>query len=255
MHTNLTELIQRGSSTAKAGFQNEKDIIKKFNNWKGDKDAQEWLGIMAYPIENIEKIEALQVKGSHKADIQIKITVRSNETRIAENISIKLASNPQGFNQIDKRRIDKYVKLWAIPQNVSNPLRLFTGETMPTCKNTKDPRRMFLNELDAESQTSLMKFFDENKTMIISDLFKGRDEFSASWMIIYQKHVKIWTLLPIAVVIKYYASGDVRITKQGGLKIGRVGMQRKGGDQGRESAKMLQFKFNPCEIVNNSLSQ
>jgi len=28
-----------------------------------------------------------------------------------------------------------------------------------------------------------------------------------------------------------------------------VTMQRKGGDGGRDTAKMLQFKINPCEIV------
>ncbi|MDY3113810.1 MAG: hypothetical protein SOW25_05730 [Helicobacter sp.] len=32
------------------------------------------------------------------------------------------------------------------------------------------------------------------------------------------------------------------------MKIGKVGVQRKGGDGGKESAKMLQFKLNPCEL-------
>ena len=46
-------------------------------------------------------------------------------------------------------------------------------------------------------------------------------------------------------------SGDVRITREGSLKIGKIGMQRKGGDSGRESAKMLQFKINPVELFEN----
>ncbi len=37
------DLIKRGSQTAKDGFKNEDDIVKKFNNWKNDKDAQIWL--------------------------------------------------------------------------------------------------------------------------------------------------------------------------------------------------------------------
>jgi hypothetical protein len=46
-----------------------------------------------------------------------------------------------------------------------------------------------------------------------------------------------------------FGSGEVLITKQGNLKIGKIGMQRKGGDGGRETAKMLQFKINPVELL------
>jgi hypothetical protein len=48
------DLIQRGSKTAKDGFKNEKDIVDKFNNWKKDKIAQDWLKIMGYDIKEIE---------------------------------------------------------------------------------------------------------------------------------------------------------------------------------------------------------
>jgi R.HinP1I restriction endonuclease len=41
----------------------------------------------------------------------------------------------------------------------------------------------------------------------------------------------------------------VLITKQGNLKIGKVGLQRKGGDGGRNSANQMQFKINPMEIT------
>jgi hypothetical protein len=36
-------LVEKGSQTAKEGFKNEDDIVKKFNNWKKDKIAQSWL--------------------------------------------------------------------------------------------------------------------------------------------------------------------------------------------------------------------
>ena len=41
-------LVDRGSQTAKDGFKNEEDIIKKFNDWEKDKDAQTWLISMKY---------------------------------------------------------------------------------------------------------------------------------------------------------------------------------------------------------------
>ncbi|MEQ1762789.1 MAG: hypothetical protein ABL984_06525 [Pyrinomonadaceae bacterium] len=41
----------------------------------------------------------------------------------------------------------------------------------------------------------------------------------------------------------------MEITRAGNLKIGRITMQRKGGDGGRETAKMLQFKINPALLI------
>jgi hypothetical protein len=143
---NIKELVKRGSSTAKGGFSNEDDVVKKFNNWKNDKDAQAWLKIMDYNLDKIEKIEAIKITGSHKTDVQVKIKIYLKESIVAENISIKLVSNPTGFNQIDKRWVDKYAELWEIPKNIIKSLKLFTEETAPQKKNIKDLRRMFFDE-------------------------------------------------------------------------------------------------------------
>ena len=59
-----------------------------------------------------------------------------------------------------------------------------------------------------------------------------------------------WTLRPVDHVIKFYSEGPVVVTSAGNLKIGRITMQRKGGDAGRESAKMLQFKINPALLFD-----
>jgi len=50
-----------GSKTAKGGFANEKAICKKFNSWKKDKEAQEWLKTMGYDIKKIDSVKAIQV--------------------------------------------------------------------------------------------------------------------------------------------------------------------------------------------------
>lgn len=84
-------------------------------------------------------------------------------------------------------------------------------------------------------------------------MLKGRDKFAADWMlVILKKDSKSyeWTLKDINTVMNFFGQGDVRITKQGSLKIGEIGMQRKGGDGGRESSKMLQFKINPCLLFD-----
>ena len=51
--------------------------------------------------------------------------------------------------------------------------------------------------------------------------------------------------------MNFFAEGAVKITPRGSLKIGRITMQRKGGDAGRETAKMLQFKINPAKLFDD----
>jgi len=45
---------------------------------------------------------------------------------------------------------------------------------------------------------------------------------------------------------------EIEISERGTFRIGRITMQRKGGDGGRDSAKMLQFKINPAELFDVS---
>lgn len=50
------------------------------------------------------------------------------------------------------------------------------------------------------------------------------------------------------ICMNYFGEGEILITPRGSIRIGRITMQRKGGDGGRPSANMLQFKINPTEI-------
>ena len=107
--------------------------------------------------------------------------------------------------------------------------------------------------MDKKDQDKIINFFTENKILIISDLLKGRGEFSADWTLVIVKLGKEskWVLKSINHVMNIFGAGDVRITPKGSLKIGRIGMQRKGGDGGRNSANMLQFKINPVDLFEN----
>lgn len=51
-------------------------------------------------------------------------------------------------------------------------------------------------------------------------------------------------------VIQHYSFGNVELSPRGSIKIGKITMQRKGGDGGRETANMLQFKINPAELFD-----
>lgn len=144
---NNKNLIKLGSAAARGGFRNEDDIVAKFNDWKNNADAQKWLEIMGYPINEIEKVEAVKLHG-YKTDVQAQITIYMKKAIAAENLSVKLVSNPQGFNQVDKRWVDSYVETWNIPKDVVKILKLFTGETKPTKSGLRDPRRMFFDEMN-----------------------------------------------------------------------------------------------------------
>jgi len=246
---NTAQLL--GSNTAKNGFKNEDDIVRKFNDWTHDDDAKKWLLIMDYNLAEIEKVEAVKVHG-HKTDVQVRVLIFLKNVQDVQNISVKLVSNKAGFNQIDKRWVNKYVELWNISPDVAEILKRFTGESSPRKLSPRDKRREFFDEMSKEDQNKILDFFRRNKILIVSDIIKGREPFSAAWMLVAQKinADARWTLKPINVVLNHYGQDDVLISPRGSLTIGRIGMQRKGGDGGRETAKMLQFKIDPCELFN-----
>lgn len=249
-------LVQRGSNTAKNGFKNESFVVNEFNNWKDSTLAHLWLKAMNYDLTDIDNVKATKVKGSYKADIQveIKIEIKLKSLTDIQNLQVKLVSNPQGFNQIDKRWLKSYSELWNIPSNVYELLQYFTGEKPPKIDNPRDKRRMFADEFTMPEQQQLLKFFNDNKTLIVNDILKGRGKFSAEWMLVILKlkdtDVINWALEPMNKILNHFGNGEILITSRGSFKIGNITIQRKGGDNGRESANMLQFKINPAEIIN-----
>lgn len=246
---NNKDLIELGSQTAKNGFKNEQDIVDKFNNWQIDEDAQKWLLIMNYDIEKIEFVHAVVISG-HKADVNVKVQIKMKNALDIENIQVKLVSNKRGFNQIDKRWLKSYNALWSIPNNVYALLQYFTGELPPYKTGTKDKRRMFLNEFTQDERDLILDWFNKNKILVVTDILRGRGEFTAEWVLVAQKIESNarWILKNINEVMQHYSSGEIEISPRGSLLIGKITVQRKGGDNGRNTANMLQFKIDPTEI-------
>lgn len=245
-------LMDRGSQTAKDGFKNEEDIIKKFNDWEKDKDAQTWLISMKYKLSEIDYVEAIKISG-YKTDVQVQVTIKLKKAIDVENLQVKLVSNPKGFNQIDKRWVDKYTEMWNIPLQVISILKRYTGEEKPTIKKPKDKRRMFANEFSETEKKVILEWLKKNQSLIVSDILKGQGKFAAEWMLVAQKVEKNarWILKAMNFCMNYFGNGEIEITNRGNFKIGRITMQRKGGDGGRDTAKMLQFKINPAELFEN----
>ena len=247
------DLVKKGSETAKAGFQNEEDVVNIFNQWEKSQLARDWLVAMDYNLNDIEYVRAEKIKGSYKADIQVqvRITIKLKSLIDCQNIQVKLVSNEKGYNQIDKRWLAKYKEMWDMPNDVYTILQYYVGELIPYKSNTRDARRMFLNEMTTDEQSVLLRWLNENKYLIVSDILKGRGQFSAEWILVIKKiNFLEWVLKPINLVMNYYSNGDIGISNSGNIHIGKITMQRKGGDSGRDTAKMLQFKLDPTELFN-----
>ena len=111
---------------------------------------------------------------------------------------------------------------------------------------------MFANEFSSTEQQKILKWLKKNQVLIVSDILRGQGKFAAEWMLVAQK-IGInarWILKSMNYCINFFGNGDIEITSRGNFRIGRITMQRKGGDGGRESAKMLQFKINPAELFD-----
>lgn len=243
-----------GSKIAKNGFQNELDIVDKFNKWQQDAEAKDWLEALGHNPADVTNVQALKLRipGSEvKPDLQVNVTSRTKG--FSQNrISIKLVSNLSGSNQIDKRWVETYVQMWNIPDNVASLIKQFTAEESLSISGTRSNKRVYLNEIGLPEQNLVTSFFTMNKQIVLSDIFKGKQPYMADWMMVAQKVSanSRWTIKTMDVAINYFGSGIIQITPQGGLAIGKVRVQRKGGDGGRPTANKLQFKINPAELFN-----
>jgi len=266
-----------GSMTAKGGFVNEADICKKFIHYKNDRNAKSWLSIMGYNPEKIQKLSASQIPVRinlekaisfgvsqekydetikfKKADIQIKVEIIIDDILHIENLSLKKANKSAGFNQVDKRPVLTYQKIWGFSDDIAKWLRVFTGDILPKevlskkeLNNIKDKRRLFLNEIPKSKLRNIIEYFNNNITLIISDILRGRGGLSAEWFLVTKKNNDNsldWILKDINTVVNLYVQGGVSLSPRGSLKIGRATMQRKGGTPDPTS---LQFKINPLDL-------
>ena len=245
------DLVQKGSQTAKDGFKNEQNICDKFNNWQHDNEAKQWLSIMQYNLNEIEYVKAVVLHG-YKADVNVQVQIKLKSAIDTENIQVKLVSIKKGFNQVDKRWLSHYKEMWNIPDNIYKLLQYYTGEIKPYKDSSRDSRRMFIDELSINEQKALLNWLSSNKTLILSDIIKGRGQFSAEWVLVAQKldNNARWVLVNINEALQHYSNGEVRISPKGSIYIGNITMQRKGGDGGRDTANMLQFKLDPTQLIN-----
>lgn len=246
------DLVQLGSQTARNGFKNEQDIADRFNHWQIHNEAKDWLTIMGYDLYEIKSVKAVVLHG-YKSDVNVQVYICFKDAADVRNIQVKLVSNKKGFNQIDKRWVRSYQGMWQFDDRILQLLQYFTGELKPYSIDSKNKKRMFMTEFSKDDQALVLNWFEKNKILVLTDILRGRGEFSAEWVLVAQKTQQNsrWVLKNINQVLQHYGEGDVSISPKGSIKIGRVTVQRKGGDNGRPTAAMLQFKIDPTELFDS----
>ena len=259
----MNNLVRIGSKTAKGGFANEYAIANKFKDWKKDKEAQEWLKFIGYNLNKIEKVDAIVLQG-YKTDVHVKVTIVLKEAISIQNFSVKKANSDADYNQVDKRLVRNYMRLWDMPENIAILLEIFCGKISPKqllkeeritkekYKKLRDNRRFFMDEFENKHKKAIVDFFKKNKLLIVTDILEGRGQFAADWMLVTRydksKDETSWIIADINKAMSIFSEGEVKISPKGSISLGRITLQRKGGDGGRETGKMLQFKIKPCDL-------
>ncbi|MCB1176433.1 MAG: hypothetical protein KDK36_02535 [Leptospiraceae bacterium] len=269
-----------GSLTAKGGFLNEKAICDIFNDWKKSDLAKDWLIHMGYDLKKINEVIAIQIptrisrKDSlkyritdaeydeatkfKKADAQIKIFIELGNVVKVENLSLKKANSDSNFNQVDKRSVDTYQKMWGFDNDLAHWLKLFTGQILPKEEKSlisselrEFNKRIYVDEFPKRMASKLLDFLESKKILIVSDIIKGRGSLSADWILVTKHDVNTlenaWVLVDINLAMNYFGNGEIKISPRGSISIGKITMRRKGGTPDPTS---LQFKINPCGLFD-----
>tara|TARA_Y100000590_G_scaffold450464_1_gene590181 strand:+ start:975 stop:1742 length:768 start_codon:yes stop_codon:yes gene_type:complete len=247
-----------GSETAKSGFVNEDYVVDEFNKVEKSKYAKKWLTEIGYDVTKITNVDAKTSRKLGLGNIKSDVIVSVNN----DEIGISVKKSTASFNQIDKRWADTYQELLEIPDDVVTILKKYAGEegfqpeNFPDCKieELKDRRRFYINELSEREQKRLLSYLESIKKKIFEMVFRGEGDFSPKFLLVVKyndkKEIIDSKIVTMDEAIKYYSEGEMTITKNGNIDIGRIHLQRKGGDNGRKTAQMLQFKFSPNEIFD-----
>lgn len=240
------------SEIARSGFIAEDQVVGEFQNWGKSKIAKQWLTSMEFTnIKSVSAKTTRSIGDNSKSDVLV--TVNSFRT-----VGISVKKFTASYNQIDKRWVDDYQKLWDIPHDVVIILKKYCGAEgyRPIDANmsqqVRDDRRYFLTEMKEIERQKILNFFNKNKSRITRDVFAGNSGYQADYILAIKKNdekIIRSNIIDIKVAINHYG-GTAKITKLGNLRLGRITIQRKGGDCGKRTAQMLQFKFSPKDIFD-----
>jgi len=228
-----------------SGLKVEQRIIDKFN--KMDADARAWATLLTND-KTVQVIQAYKPATQIKTDIFLESLTSLG--KLNKTISVKSVKSKVGSNQLTRFWTSLLVDKFGLENDLANILKRFTGEASWN-GNRENLKREKLSAHPEHKVERLKEFFYENKYDLIKWMFTG-DENIDHFMVVTNVGTALpsYFIYPMQEVISYYSAGDAVITSRGwgGIKIGRVSIQRKGGDKGKFSACQLQSKIRVGEL-------
>lgn len=232
----LGEKLHTGSSIAKSGFNEEKDICENLNNNKyGLKDKIE--SEFGFQCNN----DGTVLKGNSKTDI-----------RNVFNFQVKKYTK-KGFGQLDRHYVNHFIESISELERIKSMLvglcELPLCDDGRRCDRTKKVKKL-CNSVYSDDQLSLfIKTLNENKRKILNYVFLGNEKINIPEFIIGVKYIqnkrKNITIYKISEIIDILMKEDFKIRKSKTVfELGNsLTFQRKGGDKGKKGANHIQCKF------------
>jgi len=264
-----------GSRTASGGFRNERYFRDLLNNSLDSEEARDLLNQLNINYHKIKILEVKKLGGIYKPDNQIFIKFNDGTSQTI-NISNK-KQDDFGFNQLDRRTVDKYSEIFSLSSLTKNTLKKYCGvrgfspldllnsgelpkeqylrlidipEKKTHTEEASKGGRFYLNELSNEEKESVISEFESKKEQIMLFVLNGDDvNYPVDYVVVTKISKKkqkydhlVFTLEEIfrkACERDFYLSNVTR--KYGSnLRIGAITVQKKGGTGGSTN---LQFKW------------
>ncbi|MGC8988092.1 hypothetical protein [Infirmifilum sp.] len=117
-----------------------------------------------------------------------------------------------------------------------------------------------INHIDEQLVRDVLNFFKQNKKFVVKNILVGDLNEDCLFFLVVkiERNMCCYYIARASRVIEIYSQGEVTISKEGNLLIGKVELQRKGGNRWTkerkwwdEAANQIQFKISPSEITRD----
>jgi hypothetical protein len=190
-----------------------------------------------------EKTSAKHRAGIEKPDVVLYVTEEDKEYAF---ISLKCCKDfNTAFNQIKRCSLKRFREEFDVPEKVIVIFR----------KYTKRKKKLLGENYSEKELAYLLDFLNKNRRNLLASAFTGQDKKpKANWLLLHQRKFPNWRrnigkkassqLISMQEILKLFDGIEVSYTKRGTITFGAgVTLQRKGGDNGKDSANDLQFKL------------
>lgn len=237
-HSDIVE-EQFNRDAARNGTEAEKILTSYIQSHE---DSTAWIA-EEIGQHSYEKTGAKHRAGIEKPDVVLYVIEEDKEYAF---ISLKCCKDfNTAFNQIKRCSLGSFRKEFDVHEKALIILRKYTE---------KKKKLLGINYTEKEL-AYLLDFLNNNRSKLLASAFTGQPKKpKANWLLLHQWTLPNWRrnigrkgasqLISMQDILKLFDGIAVSYTKRGTITFGAgVTLQRKGGDNGKDSANNLQFKL------------